>query len=334
MRERGTRKQRMLEVLLLSIPAVLILTALLSVFLLWEPHSTEPKANVAIGELELNTGEGEGMEPQRREEMLLAGMTLEEKAAQLFLITPEALTGVTQVSAAGEMTREAFFQYPVGGIVYFTENLQTQSQTESLLSDMGNISLERLGFPVFLAMEGEGTHQVSIAGYGSFDMKELGFNLDLTGVQSGAETSGILTVWNYSPKEEITEEGLSELEKGIQEGADCVMVGHSALAETISPGTPASLAGEIVTGIIREKMGFQGVIMTAPMDQTAITGQYTSGEAAVQAILAGADLILMPEDFSGAYEEVLKAAADGTLTEERIDESVKRILRLKSKISG
>ena len=191
MRERGTRKQRMLEVLLLSIPAVLILTALLSVFLLWEPHSTEPKANVAIGELELNTGEGEGMEPQRREEMLLAGMTLEEKAAQLFLITPEALTGVTQVSAAGEMTREAFFQYPVGGIVYFTENLQTQSQTESLLSDMGNISLERLGFPVFLAMEGEGTHQVSIAGYGSFDMKELGFNLDLTGVQSGAETSGI-----------------------------------------------------------------------------------------------------------------------------------------------
>lgn len=263
MKEREPRKQKMLAFLLLGIPPVVLLTALLSVILLWEPHSTEAgEREISIGEMELNTSVAqEGMEPQRREEALAANMTLEEKAAQLFVITPEALTGVNQVSAAGEMTREAFFQYPVGGILYSGENLQTENQTVSLLSDMQKISMERLGVPVFLGIEGEGENKVSIAGYGSFDMTELGFNLDLTQVADlFAEENG--------------------------EGTAFVIV------------------------------------------------EQDTREAAVDALLAGADLICMQENFKEAYQGVLDAVNDGTLTEERIEESVKKILRLKSKISG
>ena len=64
---------------------------------------------------------------------------------------------------------------------------------------------------------------------------------------------------------------------------------------------------------------------------SAITEYYTSDEAAVRAILAGADMILMPEDFEAAYNGVLEAVSNGTITEERINESLRRIYRVKCK---
>jgi beta-N-acetylhexosaminidase len=76
-------------------------------------------------------------------------------------------------------------------------------------------------------------------------------------------------------------------------------------------------------------MGYKGVVVTDALNMGAVTGQYSSAEAAVKALQAGADLLLMPENFRQAYQGVLDAVADGRLTEERIDESVKRILALK-----
>ena len=73
--------------------------------------------------------------------------------------------------------------------------------------------------------------------------------------------------------------------------------------------------------------------LTDAMNMGAITGQYKSGEAAVKTIAAGADIVLMPENFKEAYQGVLDAVAEGTLTEQRIDESVCRILEIKQKIS-
>ena len=76
-------------------------------------------------------------------------------------------------------------------------------------------------------------------------------------------------------------------------------------------------------------MGYDGIVITDAMNMKAITGHYNSDKAAVLAVTAGADVILMPADYASAYNGLLKAVQDGTITEERIDESVNRIVRAK-----
>ena len=107
------------------------------------------------------------------------------------------------------------------------------------------------------------------------------------------------------------------------------MVGHICCPNIISEETPASLSEELVTDILRNEMGFDGIIITDAMDMGAVTAHYSCGEAAVRALEAGADMILMPEDFQEAYEAVLQAVRDGRISEEQISESVSRILNCK-----
>ena len=118
-------------------------------------------------------------------------------------------------------------------------------------------------------------------------------------------------------------------EAGIKAGAPFVMIGHITAPNVISEAVPASLSHEMITGLLREQLGFDGIVITDSMSMKAITDQYSSGEAAVMALKAGADIILMPEDLRGAVDGVLDAIASGELSEERIDESVLRILGVK-----
>ena len=115
---------------------------------------------------------------------LLQELTTEEKVAQLFFLTPEALTGVGSVQAAGEQTAASFDWYPVGGIVYFEENLVSREQITQMLSNMQRISMDRLGLPVLLAVDEEGGIVTRISGRG-FDsvpyipsMSEVGATYD------------------------------------------------------------------------------------------------------------------------------------------------------------
>ena len=85
----------------------------------------------------------------------------------------------------------------------------------------------------------------------------------------------------------------------------------------------------LITDVLREQMGFDGMVITDALNMGAITEQYGSGDAAVKALQAGADMLLMPEDFGSAYQGVIDAVNAGTLTEERINESVSRILKIK-----
>jgi len=109
----------------------------------------------------------------------------------------------------------------------------------------------------------------------------------------------------------------------------CVMVAHVALPNVTGDMTPATLSPEIIGGFLRQQLGYTGVVITDGMEMRAITKRYTDGEAAVLAILAGCDIILQPRDFHAAYEGVLAAVRDGTISEDRLNESVYRILRLK-----
>ena len=115
----------------------------------------------------------------------------------------------------------------------------------------------------------------------------------------------------------------------IDDGVGSVMVGHLALPEL--DGLPASLSPKIGLGLLRGELGFKGLIVTDALRMKGIAANYDSGLAALLAVEAGADMLLMAEDLLQARRALLNAVASGRLTEVRIDESVRRILRAKAK---
>lgn len=117
--------------------------------------------------------------------------------------------------------------------------------------------------------------------------------------------------------------------KGIDAGTDMVMVAHIAAPKVTGDGTPATLSYTLITEKLRGELNYQGVVITDGMNMGAIAQQYDAADAAVKAIQAGVDIILLPENYIEAYNGVLTAVQNGTITEERIDESVMRILHLK-----
>ena len=131
-------------------------------------------------------------------------------------------------------------------------------------------------------------------------------------------------------KEEMEAAEFLPFQSGIEAGADMIMVGHiTAPNLTDGDSLPASISEKIITGVLRNELGYQGIIITDAMNMGAITEYYKSDVAAIMALKAGADMVLMPENFEEAYQGVLDAVADGTVSEERIDDSLRRIYRVK-----
>ncbi|WP_347815201.1 beta-N-acetylhexosaminidase [Rossellomorea sp. DA94] len=139
----------------------------------------------------------------------------------------------------------------------------------------------------------------------------------------------------------VVNKSLQELEslelipfkRAIDDGADLVMVAHILLPE-LDDTYPSSLSEAIVTDLLRKKLNFKGVVITDDMTMKAVADNYGMGEAAVLSVKAGSDLILIAHDAQKAVTamEALKSAVkNGEISEERIDESVKRIINLKQK---
>lgn len=122
---------------------------------------------------------------------------------------------------------------------------------------------------------------------------------------------------------------LAVFQAGIDAGADMIMVGHVSAPALAGDNTPSSLSSAVVTGILRDEMKYKGVIISDALNMSAISEYYSSEQAAVMALKAGCDMILMPENFQEAYEGVLQAVAEGTISEERINDSLRRIYRIK-----
>ena len=358
---------------------------------------------------------GEEQEADQEDEKLseeveeyLEKMTLEEKVAQLFIILPESLMKVDQVTAAGEMTRNSINQIPVGGFIYMAGNLVSADQVKTMLSNVQAYSLERTGLPMFLSVDEEGGTVTRISGKGKIDvpvisdmaavgqtndparakkigsdmgtyLAELGFNVDFAPVADvlsnpentvvksrsfgsdpklvsdmslalaeGLGEHGIISVFKHFPGHgatagdthagyAFTDKTLDDLlqcelipfQRCIEQKAGFIMVGHISLPNVIGDDTPASLSPVIINELLRDRLGYDGVVVTDALDMGAVTGQYSSAEAAVKVLEAGADLILMPQNFEEAYQGVIGAVQAGTLTAERIDESLRRILKMK-----
>lgn len=118
---------------------------------------------------------------------------------------------------------------------------------------------------------------------------------------------------------------------GIKEGVDFVMVTHLSISRVTGTIEPACMSNLIVEQILRQEMKFDGIAITDAMDMGAITEVYEPGEAAVKAVKAGMDVILMPTDLEEAYNAVLEAVKSGEITEKSINESVSRVIRTKLK---
>jgi beta-glucosidase-like glycosyl hydrolase len=118
---------------------------------------------------------------------------------------------------------------------------------------------------------------------------------------------------------------------GIAAGAGAVMTAHLALPKIDPAGRPATLSHPVLTGILRDALGFDGIVITDGMRMQGITDKFSPAEAATSAIEAGADAILASENLDAAYNGVIQAVQNGRLPEERINASVRRILRAKAR---
>ena len=116
---------------------------------------------------------------------------------------------------------------------------------------------------------------------------------------------------------------------GIQWGCQLIMTAHIGAPNVTGSDVPSTMSPIILQDKLRGELGYQNIIITDGMEMGAITQQYTSAEAAVGSIKAGVDIVLGPRYFIEAFDAVMAAVNNGTISEERINQSVRRILKLK-----
>lgn len=315
----------------------------------------------------------------------ISELTLEEKVAGLFMVSPEQITGVATVVKAGSSTQDALSKYAIGGLYYSAKNIKSQEQISEMIKNTTDMSK----YPIFTAIMEDGSGNGAIAtSVGGLEIGEVnnsdtaynagsavgsamfkyGFNfciapdLDITengrygtemetvadisvSMTSALHDSGVTAcvyqfpvcgdtksamVSNEMTKEELTTTAYVVYQRAIGDGGTgAVMMSNVSLPTITGDNTPASLSKVMISDELRGMLGYDGLVLTGPLNEGAITENYSSEEAAVNAITAGADMLFLPADFEQAYQGVLEAVQNGVITEDRINESLKRIYRLK-----
>lgn len=144
----------------------------------------------------------------------------------------------------------------------------------------------------------------------------------------GSTTSDSHKGYSYSErtKEELNENEFLAFKSGIEAGADFVMISHATFEKATGEKTPSSLSEKIVTTWLKGEIGFEGIIITDSFSMGAVCNEYSDKEAVISAIKAGCDMILMPENIEKVHDIVSDAVKAGEIEEDRINESVKKIL--------
>lgn len=337
---------------------------------------------------------------------IINGMSVEQKAAQLFVVTTKQISGVDQGSETIEAMQEGLKARPVSGLIFFTANLKDASQTTILLHDIQAISAAQNFPPFFLCVDEEGGEVQRIGGRDGFDLpviphasnigatgdaetaagyartiasslRNLGFNVDFApsceiayssksnmyrrsfgadaelvsdmvtaqikafaqenmlccakhfpGIGDPEEDSHNQAISSNKTREELAEQ-LIPFKAAINAGVPFVMMGHLALPQITGTAIPASISPDIVTGILRESLGYDGIVITDSLSMKALSDFCPPRDVAVAAINAGCDLALMPADFNAAYDGLVDAITTERIPMERIDQSLTRILACK-----
>jgi len=129
-------------------------------------------------------------------------------------------------------------------------------------------------------------------------------------------------------EEELMNSDLIPYKLAIENGADIIMIGHLSVPNITKGNVPASLSKEVITDLLKKKLGFEGLVITDALNMKAITKNYTEKEIYEMSINAGADLLLMPPS-NNAISLIKSSIENGTISEEEIDNSVRKILTLK-----
>lgn len=336
----------------------------------------------------------------------LAEMSLHEKVCQMFIVVPEAVSGYDVFTYVDCNFHNGYYNYPVGGFIFFAQNIISSEQTSAMITDIQNDALY-MGTGAFMAVDEEGgtvTRVQSKLGeqavynmsyYGSLNdwntaysvgetigsyLSGYGFNLDFAPVadvnispynelgsrifstdpqivadMSGAVIDGLQSqgicstlkhfpglgagnsnthynsVWIDRTYEQLQQTEFPAFKGGIDAGSDFVMVGHQ-ITSAAGDNLPSDLSGIVVTDWLKNELGFNGLVITDSHGMGAIANVYTSGEAAVLAIEAGVDMVLMPVSLADAVAGVEQAVQSGRISEERINESVIKILNKKDEL--
>jgi beta-N-acetylhexosaminidase len=133
-------------------------------------------------------------------------------------------------------------------------------------------------------------------------------------------------------KDRMNSVELAPFRTAITHGVDSIMTAHMTVPAYEENEIPATVSRKVLTGLLREEMGFQGLVVTDAMDMLGVAKQFSNGEAAVRAIEAGADVLLMPPDPEAAIRAVLAAIEKGRINKKRIDESAMRVLTAKVRV--
>lgn len=333
----------------------------------------------------------------------LAQMSLHEKICQMFIVTPEAISGYDTVTYVDCSFHNGYKNYPVGGLIFFAQNIESSAQTSVMITDIQNDALYT-GIGAFIAVDEEGGTitrvQSKLGTEAVFDMNyygELndwdaafsvgstigsylsyyGFNLDFApvadvnispynelgsrifstdpqivadmsgavvdglqsqgicstlkhfpGLGAGSDNTHYNSVWIDRTHEQLAETEFPAFMGGIEAESDFIMVGHQ-ITSAAGDNLPSDLSPIVVTDWLRGELGFDGIAVTDSHAMGAISNIYTSGDAAVLAVEAGIDVILMPYSLEDAVAGLELAVESGRITESRIDESVSRILEKK-----
>ena len=125
---------------------------------------------------------------------------------------------------------------------------------------------------------------------------------------------------------------LKPFQAAIEHQVDSIMTAHLTVPAIEPENIPATVSRRVLSGLLREELGFKGLVVTDAMDMAGLAKQFASGEASVRAIEAGADVLLMPPDPDAAIRAVMAAVARGRITRGRIDESALRVLEAKVRV--
>ncbi len=336
---------------------------------------------------------------------IMSEMTLSDMVYQMMFVTPESITGVGTVVAAGETTKNALNKYPVGGIIYFANNFESREQTIQMIANSQSyskvplfISVDEeggrvarlgkktnMGTTLLPAMKTIGDSKDATNAYNAgitlaTELTQLGFNMDFAPVADiiineknseigdrsfgtdadnvaamvgaitlGMEENGLSATLKHFPGhgstyanshtgysestrtlDELRNTEFKAFKAGIDSGADFIMISHMTLVNATEEKVPCSVSKEVITDWLLGELGYKGIVITDSFRMGAVTDMYTPGEAAVKAVSAGVDMILMTPDLKGAHDALVKAVEDGTIPKERIEHSVRKILTLKN----
>ena len=284
-------------------------------------------------------------------------MTTEQKVAQLFIITPEALTGADKVTVTGNATKNAVNQYPVGGLVYSNKNFQNKTQVKNMLNGVQNHYMAQFGTPVFLMISEQGgadssplattlrytveaapseigatadeQNAIQAATNISTYLKEVGFNINIApNVEVYSQDDSVSSIMVAETVSTFETKGISTVlhtftsdKTGASE--DDVLV-YKAGIDAGCDSIMVSGATKEMVHYLRANMQYGGLLIHDGL----------ATENIVAAVQAGVDMMYCPENFVEAYQAVLDAVNAEEISEETLETAVARILTCKGNLGS